>query len=113
MAAWDDCRVVRGVAALVDGRQAEGGVAALGEDIVGGVGAMGEDRVVGDTAALDDGRLVEGGGTCTVIFNSCANSAALDSRRASESTPLRPRTLKLIINGLLESFIDCHQPLTC
>ena len=51
-------------------------------------------------ASLDNGRLVEGsvapldGETCTLIFNSCANSVALDSRRASESTPLRPRTLK-------------------
>ena len=49
--------------------------------------------VEGGLAALGDGWLVEGPDGITLIFSSCANSAALDSRRASDSTQLCSHTL--------------------
>ena len=50
------------VAVNEEGRLVDGGVAALGKDIVvGGVAALDDCRVVRGVAALVDGRLVEGG----------------------------------------------------
>ena len=65
-----------------------------------GEGGMAAMRLVeGGVAALGDGRLVEGPDGASLVFSSCTNSAALDSRRASDSTPLRSRTI--IKNGSL------------
>ena len=65
----------RGVAALGNGWLQEEGVAALGDDWLQEEGL----------AALDK--------SATVISSSWANSAALDSKRASDNTPLHSRTL--------------------
>ena len=63
-------------------------MAALGDDWLQeeGVATLGDDWLQEEgVAALDK--------CATVISSSCANSAALGSKRASDNTPLRSRTL--------------------
>ena len=81
-----------GMAALGDGWLVEGGVATTVVD--GGIAAMGDAWLMdGGVAAQGDDWLVEGADVSTIIISSCANSAVLNSCRASDSTLLHSHTL--------------------
>ena len=83
-----------------------GGVVGVKKDRLG-EGGMTVMRLVEEVvAALGNGWLVEGPDGATLIFSSCTNSAALDSRKASNSTQLCSYTI--IKNGLLQSSVCCH-----